>query len=872
MQNSRQTIWRCLAALSISVAFISLAWLPAMAGAQPVVGVSDAPFAAVADTPPDSAVPDIAGPDIAVPDIALIVSDLDDRGTPILLDRLGSIDGVMRVTSDVVSAEEVVFYLVRSNVGGARSVDAIVAQADRIVMVVAPDASILAGGSAVVDQVLLGRFRATARALVFFGALVGLAMALAFGWRRGLLSAGALAITVACGASIGSQVGGDFDGTITTTAVPGALAALVVGIVMSLRLSLWFRRPVGDDGAEMIRNAAGDLLVEFALVFSGLVFSAVLVELLSPGRSPLTVVAISAIVAAVVVTAIMAPGLAILSGHRSAARFDVPVSIPDGRDLPLLILGAVAVGLAIVSVFAFRQPGVALLDVDRLDAESAPALVAAKLAVAGGDATTALIATKPVDVSQADFEAWALGVVERPEVERVDLASGRLLSTGPVEVPDSTLLVPPAAQSGSQDTTSADAAISSAVVVLNVSPRSEAGQQAVDLLASPSLTGGVQRLEGYGVQASALTGSTAVVVIAVIALAAAAALAMQVLTQSRSRSAVVFVLRVIGGGASVGIYRLMAPGATMAESLTVLAGLALAVGLLQLEFVGQRIAGPQSGLPADPVSPANPGQFAGFAIAALGLAGIVVALTTWFGGGPDIGRFGLGLFAAVLIELLAGALLLTPALLGQRAAFHTAVRPVRIALHATADRADDEQAGPEDPAWRRVVGDLLQAEFRLQAHPAEADLDMVFVPDTPLFRQAATHHASLGQADLRIVGRSPRLRSLKTISGRSSVSLAITVDHPERHLVDRSGSVVGVRKPERRSGVLWLSEMADGSFRIAESVELGSVPLPEAENNGHGDDDVESPGSGTETHREIRLDDEPEVTGELRLPQEPLAP
>jgi hypothetical protein len=177
------------------------------------------------------------------------------------------------------------------------------------------------------------------------------------------------------------------------------------------------------------------------------------------------------------------------------------------------------------------------------------------------------------------------------------------------------------------------------------------------------------------------------------------------------------------------------------------------------------------------------------------------------------------------IELVAGLWLLRPALLGHRAAFHTAARPVRQVLHSGSEPRG--AAGSEDPSWRRVVSDLIQSEFRLQARPGDAELDAVYVPDTPLYRKVETHNDNLAKVGLRVTGRSPRVRSVKAVSGRSTPTLAVTVDHPERRLVDGEGNVVGVRKSERRSEVLWLSAEADGSYRIAESVELGSVPLNE---------------------------------------------
>ena len=126
-----------------------------------------------------------------------------------------------------------------------------------------------------------------------------------------------------------------------------------------------------------------------------------------------------------------------------------------------------------------------------------------------------------------------------------------------------------------------------------------------------------------------------------------------------------------------------------------------------------------------------------------------------------------------------------------------------------------------------MVGDLLQAEFRFQLEPDRAELSKVFVADTPVHRQAVEHHANLARSGLRIVGRSPRLRTLRTIRHHSPVTLAVTVDHPSRQLLDGAGHVVGVRGAERRSGWLWLTSGPDGSYRIAESIERGSVPLDE---------------------------------------------
>ncbi len=806
MINPRQTTWRLLVVAVLSLAF----WIQVdPAGAQSSATID---------------------PSMSAPEVALLAGPLDDETRIDLTDRLGSIDGVSRATSDVLADGDVVFYLDRSGPSAdARSVSATAGEAERL-LEAAVAGDVLVGGRDLIDEELANRFSTSARVLVLLAAVAGLALGLVFGIVRGAISAAAMAIAVYAAGNIGSQIGGDFDGTMSATALPGALAGLVVATVLTVRLLLWFREPVGADGAERIRNSITELVPELALVFAGAIVAALLVELLDPGRSPLTVVAVGGFVAAFVLAAVLAPGLALAARQPEGTRPWLPVAFPDGRDFPLLILAAVGLVLVALSLFAFGQPASTLFDASHLEADGERAVVAERLRVGGGDATNALVALKPEGTSQADFEGWAGVIVERPEVELVDVASGRFTSTGPVEADATTLLV-------------ADRAEGVAVIVLTTPPRSLEGQQVAARLTAIPLAGGQPRFLGDGAEAPQVVGSLSTIVLALIALALSAATGVYVLTQNAAQSAVTFVLRLLGGAAVVGLYRLMSSGATMAELLTLVAVVGLALGLFELEFLQRLAVGVDEPDPADEPA-ANPGQAATLGLVLLGVGGLVVAAAVWFGGGPSTGRFGLGLLAAVVIELLTGVLLLRPALLGQRAAFHTAARPVRIAIHSGGEQDSSDGIGPEDPTWRRVVGDLLQAEFRFQSQPTDADLDAVFVRDTPLFRQAASHHASLADAGLRIVGRSPRLRSLKTVSGRSSLTLAVTVDHPERHLVDRGGTVVGVRKPERRSGVLWLSEEFDGSFRIAESVELGSVPLPEE------DPSIETEPGGTPTGNE----------------------
>ena len=127
-----------------------------------------------------------------------------------------------------------------------------------------------------------------------------------------------------------------------------------------------------------------------------------------------------------------------------------------------------------------------------------------------------------------------------------------------------------------------------------------------------------------------------------------------------------------------------------------------------------------------------------------------------------------------------------------------------------------------DPQWRRVAAGLLRAEFAFQTDPEKAELDTVFVADTTVFAELAEHNRRLRTAGFRVSGDGPRLLKVRAVNTGSPVTLAITVDHPERRLVDRDGRVLGVRRGERRDGMLWLVQDSSGRYRIAEAVDLGT--------------------------------------------------
>ncbi|MEM7275558.1 MAG: hypothetical protein AAF547_20955 [Actinomycetota bacterium] len=740
-----------------------------------------------------------------IPDVVLLVSDVDGERRERLRDRLGGIDGVDRVTTSIVTGDRpaTAFQLALVDRGTAiRDHAVVVDEARDVIAADGAGPAVDVGGASVVDRAIVRTYDGAVRLLAVLGLLVGGALGLVVGLRRGLVTAASIGLAVLAAGLLGRRVAGPFDGTIAGSGVPGALAGLVVAVVLAVRLSMWFRTPRGIDGAERIRLAVADLAAEVVLVLVGLALAAVLVGLMDPGPSPLTAITVGAVAAVAVVGAMLTPALALLADHPEARPGWLPGPIPDGRDLPLLLLSGTAVLLAVLALFGFGRPSVGLAGVEDLPAEAEAAMVAERLRAAGGDPTAAVVATAPAGSDQVDLQEWSRTAAELTSVAWVDVGSMRFTSIGAVDIDPADLLAPSETEGV-------------AIVVLAVPSRGTAGQATVEELVALPLVGGPPTFDGPAIDAAGAAGSRSTLVVAVIALAATGAIVVRVLTQSRAQALVALLLRLLGGSAVLGVFGLVSGDVTAAVLVTGLGIVALAVGLFEAEFV--------TGDARPGTGPVALGGTVGLLVLVVG--GALLAVAALGGSGPGTGTLGVGLVIGALIELTVGGLLLRPALLGQRAAFHTAVRPVRVVLHSGLER-DAPDGAIEDPEWRRVIGDLLQAEFRFQADPSRAILSTVFVPDTPLYRQAAAHHASLAEAGLRIVGRSPRLRSIRTVSGRRPITLAITVDHPVRHLVDTDGTVRGIRNAERRSGILWLSESGDSGYRIAESVELGAAALP----------------------------------------------
>lgn len=130
---------------------------------------------------------------------------------------------------------------------------------------------------------------------------------------------------------------------------------------------------------------------------------------------------------------------------------------------------------------------------------------------------------------------------------------------------------------------------------------------------------------------------------------------------------------------------------------------------------------------------------------------------------------------------------------------------------------------PGDTEWRRIVSNLLRQEFAFQTEPEKAELETVFVDSTPLFGELQEHNRRLRQSGLQVQGDGPILRKVTAVNTGSPVTLAVTVDHPPRQLLDRNGRLLGTRPAERRDGMLWLIQDPSGRYRIAEAVDLGTA-------------------------------------------------
>jgi len=759
-----------------------------------------------------------------VPDFTAIAVGATIEDPAALADELGAVDGVVRAVVDPTASPDPLIHVAVARSGPAsRPLDAVASQVASVLEEGDAGAtSVVIGGRAIADRDLVDRFARSASWLAWLAVAIGAGLGAVVGWRRGLLTAAGLGLAVLAASAIGAQIAAPFQGTLAGTGLPAALGGLVVAVAISMRLLIWFRDPAGADGASQIQRAVADLGPELVLLIAGLTATSLIVDRLDPGRSAITGATIGVIVASVVVLAVLTPGLVVLGrGDDGPLAERLPLSFADGRHLSLPVIGLAALALAILAVAAFGRVDRDLLDGADLD-DDAVAAVAAAQASQGGDPTAGIAVTGP-GVAMVDLSGWAAVAAERADVAWIDVGGQRFTSTGTSPLEDWASLGP--------------ATTEAAIVVPAVNPRGIDGQVLVAGLEAIPLAGDGLRLEGQGGDVGSVAGSRGTVLVTVLTLALIAGLAIMILTGNRALGVVSAGLRLLSGGATVGLHNLVASDPSMASIQTTLVVVAVGSMASELELLRRLESEAEtawSNPSASHWSPvpgplaANPGQFGAFGLVAVILAAPVLLLAAAFGGGPGTARLAIALILAALVDLGVGAVLLRPALLGQRAAFQTAARPLRVAAHArsTGDPASDTPPD-DDPAWREVVIDLIQTEFWLQTEPDGAELGLVFEADTPVHDQANERHGNLARTGLRVVGRPPELRTLRTNRDRQPTILTVTVDHPASQLLDAEGRVVGVRRPERRIGRLWLSSKPGRGHRIAESIELGVTVLPD---------------------------------------------
>ncbi len=825
-----------------------------------------------------------------LPDVALLIggptgalddgtATIDDRIRRDLLPALSGLVGVESVATEPATADRRTVYV--SIAEGADS--ELLATISATVAEVLPDTPVLVGGRAVADRDLLDRLNRSL--LVAVGPVVILLLVLvaaSVGTRYGLAVAASISLSTLFAGLVGSQSAGRFDGSLATTAVPAVLSAVLVSTVLGFRLLEWFKHPQGDDQAESIRRAVRSLLPELSALVAGLVVTAVLLETVGVARTPAIGVAVGAIIASVITFALLPAMLAMLPVVPDEDDYRLfRLHLPDGRDVPTPILAGFGVFLLSVGLFATSLPTGQLLDESALPSGVTSRRVAETLQAVGGDPTSALVAR--IDdaagaagaVRPEQVAAWARTVSDLPAVGWVETSTGRYV--------DGAIVVERAAGSLAHDDTHL------AIITPNVSARSVGTQELGRSVASVDVAGLSVSLDGVPADAARSTsggGGTLLLLVVVLSLAGAAA--ALVLTRNLRTGAIVGVLRLVGVASALGVYHVVVGDGTMAELQTVALIVSVGVSLFELGLLRRitRPAGPfgfDDGLADARMTDAIRRE------GRAGIIGLSVAAACGMGFlASDLEvarRLGVGLAAALIVELLVGTWLLRPALLGHRL-FYVSFReasaegvrldgraPERVGVGAPTgvvgwcrrvvgdfagvgheaiaaadgrviDVGGNRPGGPEmfraqrddataetdrpliDPQWRRVVQGLLRAEFSFQNDPANAELSTVFVEDTPVYAELLDHNQRLRSNGFRVVGRGPRLVKARCVDETAPITIAITVDHPERRLIDRDGRLLGVRRPERREGMLWLAQDPSGRYRIAEAVDLGSASEP----------------------------------------------
>lgn len=761
-------------------------------------------------------------------DIDLLLSDL--RATPgVAFASVQALDETPRIAVGFDARFEA------SGLGMVRGVIADQLHADNMVI----------EGRLVIDEELIERTAGSSLWAAVVAALaLGALVTWLVGWVHGLLSGTTTALAGFFGGMVGAQATGPFDGSVVTTAIPATLAAVLVSGYLCLRLLEWFADPSGDDQAELIRRSISSISLELFLLFATLAITTIFLELVGPARSVSTVVLLGAITGVAMTLAVMAPALAVLgvnapdpattdpavangvapsqnSGDQDSVdgadpdaladvgniRRTLPSPPVDGRSFPVGVLLGFGVFLAVFGLLAFRStPAADLLDERALGAETAT--------TDSGDPTNAILAVFPVGTDQSSKTAWLERMAQLPSVARIETSVGRYLATEFIEVDGGT-----AGPLGPQF--EGDEAPGFAIIVPNVSGRGLAARELVESINATNEPVDAE-LSGTPVDARrADSRGRSLVLLTIVVLALAASVGAFILIGDLGLAAIVAGLRVLTSAAVVGLSHLLSDQVSGADLQLIIIVSAIGIGCFELTFLRRLLRSHRSEPSDGLVSRALADE--GWT-ALVGFAGVIFAsLGLLLSDLASVRRVGILLAVGALIEIVVGCWLLRPAILGTRSISHFASLPVSAALRALKGLGVVDEASHQ--RWSVVVSNLLHSEFAFQADPGAADMDAVFVANTPLYSRAIAHHESLAKAGLRIIGRPPQLRNARVVGEAAPTTVAVTIDHPTRQLVDSSGTIVGVRKAERRSSMLWLREFSDGSYRIADSVELGTTAL-----------------------------------------------
>lgn len=744
------------------------------------------------------------GTDDLVADLVVTTDELDEAGVNRLVADLRALQGVSWVETDgPVDATPDLLVAVDDETDGS----IIAAVGDTVDAV--PGASGLVHGRVIADAAIADRIDDVSLVAV---ALVTLAVIALLVWLTGPVQAALAGLSVALAAWLGGtfadQVTGPFDGSIATTPLPATLAAIAVSVWLLFRLLAWFEAPEGDDPAEMIHRAILALGSELIILFSGLAVTALFLELLGPARSIASVILAGAAISALITLAVAVPGLTALAGQaatpgrlgeelrkeRRGPRSFLPDE-PNVRHFPVGVLVGFGAFLAVLAVLGLQStPAADLLD------ERAIAEVQAVGPGDQGDPTNAVVARFPAGTDRLAKTAWLQRVSALPSVGRVDIVGARYVGGAEIEGDESPRV---------------------AVVVPTVSGRGEAARALVDAIETADAGIGTE-LSGAPVDAlRANERDRSLLWLSIFVVAVVGAVGVFMVVGDLALAGISAALRILSGASAIGLAQLLSGSVAGAELQLLVLLSSACIGLYEIGFL-RRLFDGHLDHPTDDLldeSQAGPGWAAALAAAALVIAsmGLIVSDLS------VVRRLAIVSIVVLIVEIVIGMWLLRPTVLGVRAIHHLASGPVRSALRAL----DGPSAGDAADFQRLtvVVSNLLHTEFGFQADPLAADVSRVFVADSPLGRKAADYHENLASAGLRIVGRSPKLRNLRIVDHQSPVTVAVTVDHPGRQLIDAEGRVVGLRRAERRSVMLWMVEYPDGSHRISDSVELGTMPL-----------------------------------------------